>query len=152
MLSRQGPSASFGYDPTPYADGPLEGSARAYACRRRHYLAHLCTERCPQYGSCQLRGPGWLVTSSQWCWLVTSSLVVESQQACPAHSAATCQRLDRLGRGSGLPIQAYLRTVTRKKERTWRTSAWANLIFPSDRPDFSLINFKAIFEGLGRRV
>ena len=31
-------------------------------------------------------------------------------------------------------------------------SIWANRIFPSNLPDFSLVNFKAIFEGLGLRV
>ena len=33
-----------------------------------------------------------------------------------------------------------------------QVSVWANRIFPSNWPDFSLINFKAIFEGLGLRV
>ena len=34
----------------------------------------------------------------------------------------------------------------------WEWQSWATRIFPSNRPDFSLINFKAIFEGLGLRA
>ena len=41
------------------------------------------------------------------------------------------------------------RIWVRSEVRGWR---WANRIFPSNWPDLSLVNFKAIFEGLGLRV
>ena len=49
-------------DTTPHC-GPVQGSARAYARRRRHSLAHLDAEHSPQYGSWAGGTPRGLVTS-----------------------------------------------------------------------------------------
>ena len=76
---------------------PCRKSAGLHYIRRRRH-SHLCAER-------QNKAPGGLVTS----------LWSRPPQAGPARRATTVRRQDRLGRGPGRPVQAYL--LARKKGR-----------------------------------
>ena len=105
-LCRWGPCAPRWYDPTLPAGGSMQGRALAFTSRPLgwHSLAHLFAERSDRYGSSR-RGLGWTWTLGR---LVKSPAVISPLQAGLANCAAAGRRPDRLGRGQGRSVKAYL--------------------------------------------